>query len=330
VVFVFCFQVAGQGGQTFVLSPKFFHECSVSRFPINTGSESLIAEEWFNAHSEEIGQDWVTLPAEPQSGQLSHLLALVYSKDYLLSPLLPADNIGEAEENNGAKQDPKEYVWDLKARIGSQMRPVFRKERGFPGIDVSVMSSRPSLAAILDTFGSRIEETGTPTVSEQDSLDVAVQIDQLVNDTATTSSGLELDDDNTCITYVEQSSERNSANVEQNVSAGLGASSAAKRDPKIETTLNDCILHWCQDSSKWCGESCERPKLVPHLLHATYNVVDEAGEEGLSFEKLEDHLHVAGTYFTFSLFKQCVSFSQWSQGRALVQFLIKFASRIPL
>ncbi|OAE25980.1 hypothetical protein AXG93_1712s1600 [Marchantia polymorpha subsp. ruderalis] len=156
--------MAGQGTKTFVLSPKFFHDCSASRFPMGTGDQSLITRQWLDERSEKIGEDWVTLPSQQQAGQLSHLLSLVSSGEFTLNPSVPVNDIGEVEEKT-TRRPASQRPSSLQGEDGRHMRlqhrisvsaswACERRERGFPGIDVCVTRSSRSLCDILSTYAS--------------------------------------------------------------------------------------------------------------------------------------------------------------------------------
>ncbi|CAM6083280.1 unnamed protein product [Calypogeia fissa] len=307
------FLVAGQGGQTFVLSPKFFHDCSVSRFPVETGNECLITERWFHTHSKEIDQDWVNLPSDPHSGQLSHLLAQVSSNEFLLNPVLPATDIGEAKDNTSGKRktnELREKVRNVKPRTASHFFLELRRERGFPGIEVSIIRSKTSLATVLDNFGRRSEGDTDVIVPEPLSCKAVTNDVEVVDLSAATTPDLDVAEDQIVTTMGEALSGTdtvltelnplpdlpgggqrwgpNSRTDEQILSVGLVSASTRK------STLDSCILHWCSDSTKNSEGANERPHLRPDLLHAAYSVVEQAGEEGLVLEKLSEYLQLAG------------------------------------
>ncbi|KAG6553782.1 hypothetical protein Mapa_004699 [Marchantia paleacea] len=156
--------MAGQGTKTFVLSPKFFHDCSASRFPVGTGDQWLITRQWLDERSEKIGEDWVTLPSQQQAGQLSHLLSLVSSGEFTLNPSVPVNDIGEVEEKT-TRRPASQRPSSLQGEDGRHIRPKHRisvsaswacerRERGFPGIEVSITRSSRSLCDILSTYAS--------------------------------------------------------------------------------------------------------------------------------------------------------------------------------
>ncbi|KAL3699830.1 hypothetical protein R1sor_017852 [Riccia sorocarpa] len=169
--------MAGQGAQTFVLSPKFFHDCSASRFPVGAGHQWRKSAQWVTENLDKMEEDWVPVPPEQQESQLAHLLSLVSTGEFAFNPSLPAKDIGEVEERTGrrpASHRPSvvqgEDAFDADSQTtANKYWSCERRERGFPGIDISLMRSNRTLPCILSKYCGK-EDFGEPSLPADDRL----------------------------------------------------------------------------------------------------------------------------------------------------------------
>lgn len=103
----------------------------------------------------------VNLNADLQCGDIFHLLSLVSSGELSISPLLPDEGIGEAEDLRCLKRknDENEFCYGDKAKklkVVAESELVSRREKGFPGIMVSVHRARISLG--METYSSELQD----------------------------------------------------------------------------------------------------------------------------------------------------------------------------
>lgn len=138
-------QIVGGSGQPFVLSQKFFYNASASRFPFETGLEALGTTQWLSEHDPEVDEDWVPLPSENFCGQLIQLLGIVSDGELIIAPFLPEEGgVGESEDNKNVvlgtkrKTEGGQEIQFMKPKIqrSDSSSPGFRRERGFPGVQV--------------------------------------------------------------------------------------------------------------------------------------------------------------------------------------------------
>lgn len=99
------------------------------------------------------------LTEDLQCGDVFHLFALVSSGELLISPFLPDDGVGEADDLRSAKRkyDSNESSFSdkakkLKSLFGVEGEIISRREKGFPGIIISAHRTAISRADILDLF----------------------------------------------------------------------------------------------------------------------------------------------------------------------------------
>ncbi|XP_044496277.1 uncharacterized protein LOC123218747 isoform X2 [Mangifera indica] len=151
----------GGNGSPFVLSQLFLQNLSKSPFPINTGKRATEFSSWLYERGKDLMEGGVNLNADLQCGDIFHLLSLVSSGELSISPLLPDEGIGEAEDLRCLKRknDENEFCYGDKAKklkVVAESELVSRREKGFPGIMVSVHRARISLG--METYSSELQD----------------------------------------------------------------------------------------------------------------------------------------------------------------------------
>ncbi|KDO65044.1 hypothetical protein CISIN_1g000364mg [Citrus sinensis] len=147
----------GGNGNPFVLSQLFLQSLSKSPFPMNTGKRAAKFSSWLHEKEKDLKAGGVNLNADLQCGDIFHLLALVSSGELYISPCLPDEGVGEAEDLRCLKRKNEEkelYVTDKGKKLKSLMEGelVSRREKGFPGIMVSVCRATISVANAIEMF----------------------------------------------------------------------------------------------------------------------------------------------------------------------------------
>ncbi|KAH9562911.1 hypothetical protein CY35_05G096600 [Sphagnum magellanicum] len=305
--------IVGQDNQPFVLSPKFFHNASASRFPFGTGSEAISMIEWLATHNAALEESWVPLPADNLCGQLLQLLAVMAEGEVSMAPFLPSNGLGESEDNYnvvaGVKRKPEggQEVGFVKPKIQrtQDASPGFRRERGFPGIHVCLHQASKPLGALLQassTKGSKTSEQTLTEIFEQANtapvvgdciLESGIESEEVpsVNYTDSTEANTELLESG--IVKGDDISRLSVVNVvDEGIGVGHGHSSV----------LADCIQHFCQVSKG--GEDMndsEGFNLKPLFLEAVLDIIEDAGAEGLSISHLTESLTRIGVEATEEL-----------------------------
>ncbi|XP_058097979.1 uncharacterized protein LOC131242975 isoform X2 [Magnolia sinica] len=160
------FMVIGQGSQPFVFSQKFWHDATSSPFPDNTGKRAANFANWLHKREEELLQDEANLSADLQCGDIFHLFALVSSGELSISPVLPAEGVGEADEQSSLKRkiDKRKSYCDekfKKQKVHDSNNSDSRREKGFPGIKVSLSRATYSRAEAVDFFANDEKHTSS-------------------------------------------------------------------------------------------------------------------------------------------------------------------------
>ncbi|CAM6048916.1 unnamed protein product [Sphagnum compactum] len=307
--------IVGQDNQPFVLSPKFFHNASASRFPFGTGSEAISMIEWLATHNAALEESWVPLPADNLCGQLLQLLAVMAEGEVSMAPFLPSNGLGESEDNYnvvvGVKRKPEggQEVGFVKPKIQrtQDASPGFRRERGFPGIHVCLHQASKPLGSLLQgssTKGSKTSEQTLTEIFEQANtapvigdciLESGIESEEVPSvdytdsteaNTELLESGIVKGDDISRLSVVDV--------VDEGIGVGHGHSSV----------LADCIQHFCQVSKG--GEDMndsEGFNLKPLFLEAVLDIIEDAGAEGLSISHLTESLtRIVCAEFFFQIF----------------------------
>ncbi|CAA7056623.1 unnamed protein product [Microthlaspi erraticum] len=176
------FLVGGSGGQPFVLSQNFLHSISKSPFPVNTGKRAAKFSSWLLEHERDLMAGGVALTSDLQCGDVLNFFSLVSSGELAISVSLPEEGVGEPGDRRGLKRradDIEESEADSakKLKLLGEGEINFRKEKGFPGIAVSVRRVILPTANAIELFKDDASRTG-----------------ELLFNQGETSSGCESDD----------------------------------------------------------------------------------------------------------------------------------------
>ncbi|CAE5957756.1 unnamed protein product [Arabidopsis arenosa] len=159
------FLVGGSGGQPFVLSQNFLHSISKSPFPVNTGTRAAKFSSWLLKHERDLMAGGVALTSDLQCGDILNFFSLVSSGELSISVSLPEEGVGEPGDRRGLKRradDIEESEADSakKLKLLGEGEINFRKEKGFPGIAVSVCRATLPTANAIELFKDDDSRTG--------------------------------------------------------------------------------------------------------------------------------------------------------------------------
>ncbi|KAG7646645.1 B-block binding subunit of TFIIIC [Arabidopsis thaliana x Arabidopsis arenosa] len=159
------FLVGGSGGQPFVLSQNFLHSISKSPFPVNTGTRAAKFSSWLFEHERDLMAGGVTLTSDLQCGDILNFFSLVSSGELSISVSLPEEGVGEPGDRRGLKRraddiEESEAESSKKLKLLGEGEINFRKEKGFPGIAVSVRRATIPTANAIELFKDDDSRTG--------------------------------------------------------------------------------------------------------------------------------------------------------------------------
>lgn len=261
--------LVGSGpSQPFVLSQNFLRSLSLSQFPANTGKRAAKLASWICKKEKELMEGTVDLPSDLQCGDVFHLFALVSSGELSILPVLPLEGVGEAEDSRSTKRkyDDQEFEdsgVSKKHKCHSlQDCEIFsRREKGFPGIKVSLSRATILRSSVVEFFK---DEDNSTLFSENDQF--YATLGQKVSCTSSIDS-------------VEEPPDFGS----------ITPATVISGDSLWEVMTNYLI----QDLTKHGSQ--EYINLNPEIFKTAHTNIQKAGDQGLNMSKVSECLGMEGT-----------------------------------
>ncbi|XP_048443003.1 uncharacterized protein LOC103940427 [Pyrus x bretschneideri] len=129
--------VGGTDSQPLSLSPRFFSNIFRSPFPTDSGKRAAKFARWLHEREKDLTEGGIHLSTDLKCGDFFHLFALVSSGQLSISPHIP-DGVGEAEDLRSSKIKTRSDESLNAKRLKYSSDNLSRREKGFPGIMVSV------------------------------------------------------------------------------------------------------------------------------------------------------------------------------------------------
>ncbi|KAL5579539.1 hypothetical protein UlMin_011981 [Ulmus minor] len=261
------FMVGGSHSQPFFLSQQFLHSLSKSPFPTNSGNRAAKFANWIHERDRDLTEGGIDLSDDLQCGDIFHLFALVSSGQLSLSLHLPNEGVGEAEDlrNFKRKIDHTESSDGDKAKkqksmVAAEGEIISRREKGFPGIILSIQRTTFTTAVAVDLFKDE-NCTGVRYIHGED-----------LFDNTSCQSRLDMD-------HIKE----------------MHNSSCS-----VSVVENSCELPWkamADYSAHLLPIHSDQEKsstLDPEVFRAVYGAIQKAGDQGLSIEEVSQVINVPG------------------------------------
>lgn len=258
--------VGGNGSDPFVLSQQFLQSVSSSPFPTDTGRRAAKFASWLHEREKDLTEEGINLSQDLQCGDIFHLFALVSLGELCLSPRLPDEGVGEAEDSRTSKRktDSNEssnvnMIKKLKTSLVTEGEIVSRREKGFPGIMVSVSRATMSRTNVVDLFKDGKICTGAHDFEENDQLHVT-------SDKKIDSSSSHCDD----------------------IKEILNFGSVATITEVPSNSPWEAMTAYAQHLISIPPDQGQAGPLSQNLFRTVYAAIKKAGDQGLSMEEISE------------------------------------------
>lgn len=269
--FLSSFQVGGSKGP-FVLSQHFLLSITSSTFPTDTGSRAAKFAIWLQEREKDLIEDGVEVPSDLQCGEVFSLCALVSSGELSISPCLPEEGVGEAEDSRSKrKSDSTEphggLSKKLKRTFAGEGEIISRREKGFPGIKLCLHRETISRLLAIDSFKD-VNMYPTPFLDGKDQ--------------SNTLSGL---DANSSLLH---------SDVADNVSNSLDSGTTVHHTLDVSESAWEAMTSYAKHLMS--SYSCEVNSSVlrPDLFKTLYSAIQKSGDNGLSLKEIHKVLNIKG------------------------------------
>ncbi|PON47054.1 hypothetical protein PanWU01x14_246710 [Parasponia andersonii] len=260
--------VGGNGSQPFSLSQQFMHNVSKSSFPTNSGLRASKFANWLHEREKDLTRG-IDLTADLQCGDIFHLFALVSSGQLSLSPCLPDEGVGEAEDTRSLKRKIDNYESSdgdkskkLKSLVAAEGEIISRREKGFPGIAVSIQQTAFSTADVVELF--KAEDT------------CAGEAHNCGNDIRDTISGPTSLSDSDHVKEILNSD--SNISIVENISESPWIAMAGYAASLLS-------IHSDLENSS---------PIDPEVFRAVYTAIRKAGDQGLSIDEVSQLINTPG------------------------------------
>ncbi|KAK0606960.1 hypothetical protein LWI29_006947 [Acer saccharum] len=235
-------------------------------FPIDTGRTAANFSSQLHERKNDLIEQGINLDADVRCGDILHLFYLVSSGELSISPCLPDEGVGETEDFRSLKRKNEDN--DLcdsdkakKLKFLSKGELNFRREKGFPGITVSVHRATIMTVDAVEMF----KDGETCTAEHQGNAEL--------NSTLGEGNG-----GSSC-----QSDCMKEVLDVENVVMIAGSSSESPWDAM--TTYAEYLLSPDQKEVSFFS---------PQVFKTVFAAIQKAGDQGLSMEEVSDVLDMPG------------------------------------
>lgn len=258
--------VGGSGASPFVLSQKFIHGISSSPYPTNTGKIAGEFRRWLHGKEKNLMEEGIDIPANLQCGDVVYLSALLSSREILILPSLPDQGVGEAEDLRTPKRrrDNEFYCADKakkpKAATIGEGEICSRREKGFPGIRLSLTRATISRVDIIDLFKER-----------------DVHSDEFL-----------------CGRNEQKSSSHVGSTKTDHMKEILDLGTAVPLKISVDDTPWEAMTCYADNLKYIATNQVRESPFCPQIFKTVYSSIQKAGDQGLSMEEISKATNIQG------------------------------------
>ncbi|CAN1286791.1 hypothetical protein LINPERPRIM_LOCUS19417 [Linum perenne] len=260
--------IGGSGGP-FVLSQQFLHNISRSPFPTNTGKRAVRFSNWLREGNNYSAGGSIDVKEDLHCGDIFQLFALVSYGEMSVSPCLPDEGLGEADDLRSSKRKaeddgPCDRDKAKKMKSIADSETCSRREKGFPGIRVSICCATILPAGALDSLSD----------GKNNGIDIS-QKDKIDNG------------------FVQKD-----VNVPECPDFGNVTPSA-----KLSSQSSwEAMAGYANYLHANASGPTEGSSFSSEVFMATYTAIHKSGDQGLGIEEVSQALAMAGVYTLLSLY----------------------------
>lgn len=251
------------------------HSISSSAFPPDAGKKAVKFFSWLDEREKDLMEGGIDVPSDMQCSEVLTLCALVSSGELLITPFLPSEGVGEAEDNrskrkyDGNEVENTETYKKLKTSLPGEGEMISRREKGFPGIKLLLHREAISRTLAIEAF-KQGPMSHIPSIGGKCS--------------SSTLLGLDFNRGSSHLDLPEHEREREIFNSGSILHPALNAS---KSPWEFMTNLFEYLMPTCSHEVKSSFPQSG-------LFKALYSAIQKAGDNGLSMKEIHKVLQING------------------------------------
>ncbi|KAL0341843.1 UNVERIFIED_CONTAM: hypothetical protein Scaly_1846900 [Sesamum calycinum] len=254
------------------LSQHFVHSISLSTFPADTGKRAANFATWLHEREKDLMEEGVDVPSNLQCGEVITLCALVSSGELSITPCLPDEGVGEAEDNRTSKRkcdsselDGGEISKRSKTSFAGEGEIISRREKGFPGIKLRL--HRESISRLL-AIGS---------FTDGDMYPASIFLGK---------------DQNKTLSRLDVNSGSMHSEVAEYVREILDSGRMIHPALDVNESPWEAMTSYAEFVMSSCSYEVKCSFLHPHLFKSLYSAIQKSGDNGLSMKEIRKVLNI--------------------------------------
>ncbi|KAL0415050.1 UNVERIFIED_CONTAM: hypothetical protein Slati_3336900 [Sesamum latifolium] len=254
------------------LSQHFVHSISLSTFPADTGKRAAKFAAWLHEREKDLMEEGVDVPSNLQCGEVITLCALVSSGELSITPCLPDEGVGEAEDNRTSKRkcdsselDGGEISKRSKTSFAGEGEIISRREKGFPGIKLRLHREAISRLLAIESF------------TDGDMYPASILLRK---------------DRNKTLSCLDVNSGSMQPNVDEYVREILDSGRTTRPALDVSESPWEAMTSYAEFVMSSCSYEVKCSFLHPHLFKSLYSAIQKSGDNGLSMKEIRKVLNI--------------------------------------